>query len=575
MTRTAAPTDLLAATPFLMHAQHRTGALMSMLQAHWFIRLRWAFVGVSMAVLALERFVTPEAIRPGALALPVVLLAIVNLIWMGLADFLLREFRRPDADERRTIRHAMLFANAQVCVDLFLLTLILRYTGGVENPMAVFYLFHMGIGAMLLKEWHAILQGIWAMLLYTILAVGEWTGRIAPHWDFLPQFASPGLYVRGEFVAAMLAVMGCGIFATLYFTLHITGRLDERERQLRDAFEALKRSEAAIFDLQQRRSRFLQTAAHQLKGPLASIETFTGLLLDGIVPENAVRSTYQKIAQRCREGAQQVGELLTLARVQRADPRRHRQSIADVGRVAIEVCERYAPLAESRGIALHCHVPKEGGFYAFVDAADLTDCISNLVDNAIKFTNGPGEVTVTVAHGDEDDAVASPEVAAPAAAGGGAPGRPDWGPECVMVSVVDTGIGIEPEALAAANDPTGKGSVFDAFRRGNNALAAGIPGTGLGLAIVREVVEQAEGRIIVRSRRGEGSRFTVAFPSRFVPPMEPSIRDTRASVVVLDETDHVVAAYQRPPSAAASRPAAGETARMSGLLPEGEGDQID
>ena len=76
--------------------------------------------------------------------------------------------------------------------------------------------------------------------------------------------------------------------------------------------------------------------------------------------------------------------------------------------------------------------------------------------------------------------------------------------------------------------------VFDAFRRGNNALAAGIPGTGLGLSIVREIVEQAGGRIRVASRSNEGSSFTVSFPTRGRAAGRPRVRDTRVSEVVLE-----------------------------------------
>lgn len=269
----------------------RSGALLALLRAHWFIRLRWAFIAVALASLGLERFITPSAVRPALLLIPILLLAIVNLVWMGVENYLLRQFRRTDGDDTRAVRQALLFANAQVAIDLLMLTLILRYTGGVENPLALFYLFHMSIGALLLKPWHAIAQGLWAMLLYAALAVGEHLGGITPHYNFLPQFPSPGLYARGEFVAAMLIVMACGVFATLYFTLHITARLMQRERELRAAYNALKCSQVALFDLQQRRARFLQTAAHQLKGPLATIDTLAGLLIDRIVPADAVRKS--------------------------------------------------------------------------------------------------------------------------------------------------------------------------------------------------------------------------------------------------------------------------------------------
>lgn len=515
--------------PLLDAHQHRPRALMSLHQTYWFIRLRWALVAIALAALAIERFVTPAATRPGSLVIPVLALAIANLIWMGWHDVLQKRLGKMAADQPRVIRHTLLLANAQVSVDLLLLTLILRYTGGVENPMALFYLFHMGIGALLLRPRQAICQGFWAMALYAGLAVGEYARVVRPHWEFLPQFPCPGLYTRAEYVIAALAVMGFGVAATLYFSLHITGRLFERERRLRDARATLRRSEAAIFDLQQRRSRFLQTAAHQLKSPLATIDTLMGLLADGLVPSEATASTYEKIRQRCREGIQQVGELLTLARVQRSDPMRHRRRQADVAKVVSEVCERFTTQAEAQGIRLEYRAPGRDDWTGLVDPDDLADCVSNLIENAVKFTPAPGRVTVSLSAARLRDF----DPAAAAADDGRPPGEADPA-ECVAITVADTGIGIDPDALAQARDPAVQGSIFDAFRRGNNALAAGIPGTGLGLAIVREVVEQAGGRIVIRSRKGEGSSFTVVLPMNETASEGPMIRETRDSLVILN-----------------------------------------
>ena len=102
----------------------------------------------------------------------------------------------------------------------------------------------------------------------------------------------------------------------------------------------------------------------------------------------------------------------------------------------------------------------------------------------------------------------------------------------MYVIVKDTGIGIESQVLKKGTGAAAD-SIFDAFRRGNRALAAGIPGTGLGLSIVREVVEQAGGYIHVYSRPGEGSTFTVSFPARG-GGRGSQIRDTRSSEIVVE-----------------------------------------
>jgi signal transduction histidine kinase len=501
---------------------YRTGALLSLLRLHWFIRLRWVMVVGLLAVLGIERFVAPEARRPLALGLTLLALAIANLLWMGISRLLVREFATGgDADATgitegtgETIRRALVFANIQVGFDLLALTLILRFAGGVENPMAIFYLFHMAIGSLVLKAWQAVAQGIWALGLFAALGLGEWAGWIAPHYEFLPWLAPAELFTRGGYVIAVIAATACGIFGTLAFMLQVAARLDERERLLRRAHAAVQKSQTAIMDLQERRSRFMWTAAHQLKAPLASIQTMVGLIRDKVVPEGSLGAHCKKIVDRCREGIAQVSELLALARMQATDPARHRQLIADVGRTAQTVCEQLRPLANEKQISLSCEVPQGDDLAARIDPTDLTHCITNLVDNAIKYTPGPGSVNVSVQR---------------------TPGS-EPGVDFVATTVKDTGVGMDPEDLTGTEGPTGPGSVFDAFRRGNQALAGAIPGTGLGLSIVREVVEQAGGWIQVQSQVGQGSTFTVAFPARESVSHGPAVRDTRSREIIIVES---------------------------------------
>jgi signal transduction histidine kinase len=280
--------------------------------------------------------------------------------------------------------------------------------------------------------------------------------------------------------------------------------------------------------LQQRRSRFLQTAAHQLKSPLAVIQTFAGLIRDEVVTGTAVRDTCKKIIFRCQDGIAQVTELLTLARLHEADTQRRTDAVADIREVLKELCANHAPLAESKKVRLTCVIPDDLDLTARLSTFDLTACIGNLIDNAIKFTPGPGTVTVTAgrcgAAGPSADTHGTP----PASGAAAPPG------DHVFVTVSDTGMGIDAAILKTDDPKSGEGTIFDAFRRGNSALAAGIPGTGLGLSIVREVVEQAGGRIHLHSVEGRGSTFTVVFPSREVAQSDLAVRNTRASTIVVE-----------------------------------------
>lgn len=471
----------------------------------WFVRLRWMFVFASCAVLAVERAIEPSMQRPAPLFAALATLAVVNVAWWGLARRLERSGAGDEPVRRPSRRILLAFAHAQMAVDLLILTAILRYSGGIENPLAVFYVFHMALGSLMLPAGHAASQGAWAILLYAGLALGELRGVIAPHYPLFASLARLDAHSNAAYVGAAIGAMACGIFGTLYLAGCMSRRLRRREDQLRRANEALRMSQTAIHDLQQRRSRFMQTAAHRLKSPLATIHTLAGLVRDDIVHGPDARGICERISRCCDEGIEHVGELLTLARVQDADPQRHRQAQADVCAVVADQCRRFQTVAEGRGVSLEWHAPAGEDLRVHVDPRDLADCIGSLIDNAVKYTPAAGAVSVRVERGETA-------------------GTAD---RFVVVHVDDTGMGFDVGAVDAVQ--ADGASIFDAYRRGNNALAAGISGSGLGLAIVRVVVEQAGGRIDVQSAPGRGTRFALSLPAGTIDEHAPMVRDTRST----------------------------------------------
>ncbi len=487
-------------------------SLWAMHPLEWFIRLRWAFIGACVAVLAIERLALPSIGRPRAVYGAVIALLAANILWWFVAIVLRRRASRDSVFSPDSSRSKLLFANAQIAVDLLVLTVFVRYTGGIESPLAIFYVFHMALGPLLLPAGYALAQGLWAMALYAAVALGELTGALAPHYSLLPTLERESLYLRPMYVIVALAAVACCVVGTIYLTATVATRLRTREKSLWASNAALRQSQTAIRDLQARRSRFMQTAAHRLKSPLATVQTLAGLIRDEVVRGADAGATYERIARCCDEGITHVAELLTLARVQDADPQRHRDSHVHVGIVATDVCAQFKAAASNHGVTLNCAYPPHVDLFAGVDPRDMADCIGNVVDNAVKFTPSSGRVSVSVER--EEPAESSSSI-----------------PQ-IVVHVDDTGIGFDADSLAGAD--VGGASVFDAYRRGNNALAAGIPGSGLGLAIVCAIVEQAGGRITVQSTPGRGTQFTLRFPAAGAANGGPAVHDTRVTTTQSD-----------------------------------------
>ncbi len=503
---------------FYPHGNFRGRVLFAVVRDRWFIRLRWIIIFATLVILGLEHVYFPSFRRPPQLFYCVLLLASVNVAWMLIGFLLLKELAEPipPSHERSVdaidqpmhgVGKVAVFVNAQMFADLFLLTAMLRFSGGIENPMAVFYVFHMLLAALLLRPVNAFLQGVVAILLYAGLLLGESTARgaFATHYPFLGTMEGLSLHLNTMYVWCAIGVLAAGIFGTLFFTLRISSRLDTQERDLEQANEALTQSRQTILDLQKRRSRFMQVAAHQLKSPVAGIEMLANLIRDRIVENENIPGIVDRIIERCRGAIGQVGELLTLARIEDAAPARHQSSVTDLQEAVEHVVNKYRDQANGKRIALTLDTSGCQRRSVCVEARDLEDCISNLVENAIKYTQEGGEVRVST----------------------------ECNPKSSTIRVKDNGMGI----AEASED-----ALFDPFRRGKLALAKNIPGTGLGLAIVREVVEQAHGRITVHSTVGKGSEFVISLPRPDSPGPVVKVRGTRQTTIQADENQQ----YDRP-----------------------------
>jgi two-component system sensor histidine kinase SenX3 len=224
------------------------------------------------------------------------------------------------------------------------------------------------------------------------------------------------------------------------------------------------------------RRDFVANVSHELKTPIGAL----GLLAEtvGTAEDPAVvTSLSEQILREADRLARIVDDLLdlSLAEAQEA-PVRDRVPV----RVLLdEAVERVRPLALARGIPLRDEVPDDD-LSVECDAGQLVSAITNLLDNAIKYSDEGGSVE------------------ARAYAEGGTAGS-----DRVVIEVRDHGIGIPTTDLER---------IFERFYRVDKARSRATGGTGLGLSIVRHVVQAHHGEVAVESREGDGSTFRLVLP---------------------------------------------------------------
>jgi signal transduction histidine kinase len=245
-------------------------------------------------------------------------------------------------------------------------------------------------------------------------------------------------------------------------------RVAERTQDLRSANDRLR-------ELDQLKSSFVSIVSHELRTPMTSIKGLVENMLDGLTGDLNDRQTFYlgRVKYNIERLTRMINDLLDLSRIEAGRMNLH-QSAVNIGSLAREVVETLQPLAQERSLILEAQVAAAIGIIQG-DRDKLIQIFTNLINNALKFTESPGTVTVEVRQRGDD---------------------------MIQTCVIDTGCGISPEEQQI---------IFERFYRGQSSEMKN-RGAGLGLAITRSLVELHGGSIWVESVLGEGSRFYFILP---------------------------------------------------------------
>jgi two-component system phosphate regulon sensor histidine kinase PhoR len=220
--------------------------------------------------------------------------------------------------------------------------------------------------------------------------------------------------------------------------------------------------------------------SHELRTPLASIQGYTETLLDGALhePEHNVRFL-QIIRQNAERLARLTSDLLTLSRIE-LKTQKFQFASYYVNRLLADGVDVMRPIAEKKTVSLIVE-GAPGNSEIFCDSESVHQMLSNLIDNAIKYTPENGTVTVGA------------RTFVPSS----------HNSEFIEFYVTDTGIGIPEVELPR---------LFERFYRVDKARSREMGGTGLGLAIVKHLAKAQGGEVGVTSQLGHGSTFCFTLP---------------------------------------------------------------
>lgn len=438
-----------AAEPIAPESAHFVSAASLRVRSDWFNRMRWSAASGLVLVSLL-------AVEFGGVALPMgAILATVGLLLVLNAVYTLRNRRVPAVD----IRAELLVVKLQMVLDLLLLTVLMSFSGGIENPFHNIYIIHVLMAGLLFKGVEIRRMALLAGLLFTAEVLGEAFGLV-PHHHLSsgPEMSGDWRFVSSGLAAFWLVLVGCA---------YLSASIMRHNRTIKDEL-VVRQGQLVAAD--KAKIDFFRYVSHEVKTPVVTAQSAVEAVLAvaGADMAEKPRDLLRRTVERLRQATEIVQGLSDLTR----GPLHQGQDVRDVNlnRVVAAQLDAQQTLIESRGLQVEARLPAEDVLLRASETM-VEKILGNLISNAVRYNRDGGRLVVELR--DQGDAVS--------------------------VAVTDEGIGIKTEDL---------GRIFDEFYRTPEAKAASSLGTGLGLPIVKRFLEQMGGAIAVESEPGRGSTFT-------------------------------------------------------------------
>ena len=309
-----------------------------------------------------------------------------------------------------------------------------------------------------------------------ILSLAETARQVSLHKDYnirAKQLGDPAKEFNNELV-----------ILTESFNEMLT-EIDSRDVQLKQNFAELEKAKDAAESANRSKSQFLANISHELRTPLNAIIGFSSILMNQLFGTLG-DAKYVEYAKDINESGAHlldiINDILDLSKAEAGKLTLNYEEV-HIGKAVNKSITILAERAEKGKITVTSDVPKMLPVL-IADRLRFIQVLLNILSNAVKFTHEGGKVHLSVAPSDSS-------------------GEPKY----IIVTVVDTGIGMSPEDIEKA---------FQSFGQVDSGLNRRYEGTGLGLPLTKKLMELLYGSILIESELAKGTTVTLTFPT--VPP---------------------------------------------------------
>lgn len=438
----------------------------------WLIKLRYGAVLMLFAFLTSSEFLlgitfTEDQINS---------ILVINLSIL-FYNFLLHWLRRYIKGQIGQF-NPLHFSLVQMLLDLCALFLLVYYTGGIETPLFMLFVFHMIIGSMILPGTVIYSMAVLLILIFGALISSE-------YYNFIPHHSIGGLleyplYNNFNFIVSYFTVFSFVIIISVFLANRIANQLYIIEQKLVESIEKLKAAETE-------KQRYVMGVVHEIKTPLAAVHSYLDVILHGFLGEvdSNVSAKLCRARTRSAEAIKLTNDVLKVSKLRLLDE--ISQQVVNIPDIIGQILDGQKDNIESKKLLLKTKYDLKNNGKIVGDTMLLEIAFSNIISNAIKYGNENGIVEIILKDNETG----------------------------MEIEVSDNGIGI-PELEIK--------KIFNDFYRASNIKQKGYEGTGLGLSIIKQIIERHGGKVSILSPSKLGNAQNPGISLRVFLPYAKKIR---------------------------------------------------
>jgi len=427
--------------------------------AQWFIKIRW----IAISLLFISAYIINQLLNIPIPLIPVFTISF-SLLILNLIHFSILK-RIIEKEEKRAMVLIKLFIHFQIVTDIIVLTFLLHFSGGIENPLIVLYFFHMIVASALFSSFESYMHAVFILVLFGLMVLFECYG-IIPHYH-LEGFVDHDLYSNKFFIFGAGSVIAVSSILLVRLThLIVTKSIKVEESYVKTNLELEKKDKL--------QNEYVLHVTHDIKGHLSAIISCLEVVKDkkagtlNEIQDELVNRAYN----RTNLLVNFVKDLLNLTKKRLTQVTEFEEY--NLKEVIDKVAASVQLLAKDKSIEFNVSVDDSIKTITG-NPFTIEEMFSNLLFNSIKYTPNNGKIELFVReHNDK-----------------------------IITEITDSGIGIPQEEIP---------KIFDEFYRASNVPKDIKTGSGLGLSIVKQILDNHKGKISVKSEPGIWTRFTVSLP---------------------------------------------------------------